>query len=191
MASGQKSNDPKRRLRVQSREQRRKLPPHSPAWAELQPLLEELAADAVILTWLKAAAEPDPSGLGSFTDRPLAVTRTPESGWMLTLHPLSGDLLLERHAFGFLQPVAESPIIPPQDIGLALVPGLAFDRSGARLGHGAGYYDRLLARLNKGTPLVGVVHSSLVLERIPMEEHDIRMTHLLTEKALLTCDSGT
>ncbi len=190
MDAGQDTRDVvqlKRELRILARRQRASLEPVVPAWAELGPLLEKLAPAAAILTWLPAAGEPDPVGLQHITDHPLAVTRTPERGPVLTLHALNNDTLLERHPFGFLQPVVDSAVIQPPDIGLALVPGLAFDRRGARLGHGAGYYDRLLARLNSDTPLVGVVHSSLVLEQIPLEEHDVRMTHLLTEKALWNC----
>src|SRR5690554_6171067 len=126
MDAGQDSRDTgqlKRELRILARSQRARLGPVIPAWRELQPLLEQLTPGAAILTWLAAPGEPDPSGLQGFTDHPLTVTRTPGQGSVLTLHTLNEDTLLERHRFGFLQPVAGSPVVAPQVIGLALVPG--------------------------------------------------------------------
>jgi 5-formyltetrahydrofolate cyclo-ligase len=64
---------------------------------------------------------------------------------------------------------------------VALVPGMLFDRTGGRLGHGAGYYDRLLPGLGPTVPRVGVVPTALVVDALPCEAHDVPMTHLATE----------
>ena len=106
---------------------------------------------------------------------PFAVTRTPEEGMDLTVHPLGSRT--ERHRFGFDQPVAEAPLVADDDIAVVLVPGLAFDRLGTRLGHGAGYFDRFLGRLRPGVVTVGVTGGPVVAE-LPMEAHDVAMTHL-------------
>ena len=83
---------------------------------------------------------------------PFAVTRTPEIGTALTVHSLDGPT--ERHRYGFLQPTASAPVVADDRIAAVLVPGVAFDRLGSRLGRGAGYFDRFLARLDPSTPNV-------------------------------------
>ncbi|MCY4650302.1 MAG: 5-formyltetrahydrofolate cyclo-ligase [bacterium] len=108
-------------------------------------------------------------------------TRTPSSG-PLTVHPHHSRS--EPHRFGFRQPVAASPQISPEDIGVVLAPGLVFDRRGGRLGWGKGYYDRLLAQLTPGVPRVGVTLERLLVDRVPQESHDILMTHLITERGV-------
>ncbi len=111
---------------------------------------------------------------------PFALTRTPPAAGGaddggLTVHPAAGPR--ERHPYGFEQPIAGAPVVPDDEIATVLVPGLAFDRLGARLGRGAGYYDRFLARLTAGTRLVGVTGGYVVAE-LPVDEHDVVMTHL-------------
>jgi 5-formyltetrahydrofolate cyclo-ligase len=70
--------------------------------------------------------------------------------------------------------------VPLSQIATVLVPGLAFDRSGGRLGRGKGFYDRALENF-KGTK-VGVAFSQqLSQEELPMESHDIRMDVIITE----------
>jgi 5-formyltetrahydrofolate cyclo-ligase len=64
-----------------------------------------------------------------------------------------------------------------------LVPALAVDRSGVRLGRGGGFYDRSLALCGPQTRLVAVVRDDEVLDELPSEPHDIRMTHVLTPSA--------
>ncbi|ONI90620.1 5-formyltetrahydrofolate cyclo-ligase [Actinosynnema sp. ALI-1.44] len=61
-----------------------------------------------------------------------------------------------------------------------LVPALAVDRAGVRLGRGAGHYDRSLVYAAKGAALVGVVRDQEFLEQLPADRHDVRMTAVLT-----------
>lgn len=114
-----------------------------------------------------------------------AVTRTPPSG-PLTLHPAIGAM--EQHRYGFPQPTAGAFELQPRHISLALVPGVAFDRHGTRLGHGVGYYDELLARLPPDCPRVGVTVAELVFDRLPGEAHDVAMTHLATPDGVVAVD---
>lgn len=115
-------------------------------------------------------AHPDPATR-------FAVTRTPEAGHRLTLHPWG--VPLERHPYGYRQPRAGAEVVPDETIGAVLVPGLVFDRSGTRLGHGKGYYDRLLGRLPSGVLFIGIT-GGFVVEALPAERHDVTMTHLAT-----------
>lgn len=85
-------------------------------------------------------------------------------------------------AFGVLEPRpgARRPV-PPQALDLVLVPGLAFDRQGHRLGHGHGYFDRFLARLPGRTPTVGLAFRFQVLARLPVTAHDRAVHTVLTD----------
>lgn len=118
--------------------------------------------------------------LSQYEIGPFALTRTDAdpARRALTVHPASAPR--EQHRLGFTQPVAGAPLVADNEIGVVLVPGLAFDLAGRRLGHGGGYYDRFLARLEPHAWRIGVSDGYLV-DRLPHDAHDIPMTHLATE----------
>jgi 5-formyltetrahydrofolate cyclo-ligase len=68
------------------------------------------------------------------------------------------------------------------DASLILVPALAVDRTGVRLGRGAGYYDRSLALADAAAHLIAVVRDDELVDHLPAEPHDVRMTHALTPR---------
>ena len=72
---------------------------------------------------------------------------------------------------GIMEPSADLPDVNPDDIGFALVPGLAFTADGKRLGRGKGFYDRLLPRLH--CPTAGLAWSCQILEDLPTDEWDV------------------
>ncbi len=72
--------------------------------------------------------------------------------------------------------------IPVQALDLIMVPGVAFDRRGGRLGNGAGYYDRLLQKVRPDTRLTAVCYQSQICDKVMMEPHDVYMHTVLTEK---------
>lgn len=111
-------------------------------------------------------------------------TRTPDRDGDLTVHELGGPL--EVHRFGFLQPHASARLVSPDEIDIALLPGMAFDLHGDRLGRGAGYFDRLLLATRAGARRVGVVPVDLVVDKLPTEPHDIAMEYLATEEGVIT-----
>ncbi len=72
--------------------------------------------------------------------------------------------------------------VDPRTIDFVLVPGLAFDVRGARLGYGGGFYDKLLAEdLSPGAWLVAGAFESQMVEKVPVEEHDMIMDVVVTE----------
>lgn len=70
------------------------------------------------------------------------------------------------------------------ELDLIMVPGVAFDVRGARTGHGKGYYDKLLEHAQPDTPLVALAFECQMFEEIPVEEHDVFMDKVVTEKAV-------
>ena len=112
-----------------------------------------------------------------------AITRTPETDMNLTVHSVASDL--ERHRWGYRQPVPGSAEIPDEEIAAVLVPGLAFDLNGGRLGWGAGYYDRFLSRLNPGTLMIGVSDGCIV-DVVPTDDHDVPMTHIASPDGVIS-----
>jgi 5-formyltetrahydrofolate cyclo-ligase len=71
-----------------------------------------------------------------------------------------------------------------EEIDLVMVPGVAFDRTGARMGHGFGYYDKLLEHVRRDTPLVALAFECQLFDEIPTAEHDVFMDKIVTEKAV-------
>ncbi|MCR4412356.1 MAG: 5-formyltetrahydrofolate cyclo-ligase [Thermoguttaceae bacterium] len=97
--------------------------------------------------------------------------------------------------FGLLEPPAELRALPARridivEVDLVMVPGVAFDRRGGRLGHGKGYYDRLLRRARRDTLRVGVAFECQVFPAVPMDEHDVPMDRLVTEAAVYARPTG-
>jgi 5-formyltetrahydrofolate cyclo-ligase len=81
------------------------------------------------------------------------------------------------------------PAVPPEEIDLVIVPGLAFGPDGSRLGRGKGHYDRFLSALPDSTILCGACFVCQLLETLPAESHDIPMDAVLTENGWrsITC----
>ncbi len=140
----------------------------------------EIGSGVRVLLYAPLPDEPDVTPLASLVS-PL-LTRTPEHG-PLTIH--SFDAPRERHVFGFAQPKAGTPEVHPTEVDVALVPGLAFDRRGVRLGRGGGHYDRLLELLRPDALIVGVTPAALVVDQLPRELHDRPVTHLVTEDGVV------
>jgi 5-formyltetrahydrofolate cyclo-ligase len=84
------------------------------------------------------------------------------------------------------EPLASAPEVAPD---LLFVPLAAFDRFGHRIGYGAGFYDRTLAKLRAAKPIcaIGVAFASQALPKVPHEAHDERLDYVLTERELIDC----
>ncbi len=67
------------------------------------------------------------------------------------------------------------------DLDVVLVPGVAFDRHGGRVGHGKGYYDKLLGNVRSDTRLIGLAFECQMVDAVPVQTHDIRMDMVVTE----------
>lgn len=101
-----------------------------------------------------------------------------------------GTLVAGR--WGLLEP--PEPWLPASvlaEASVVLVPALAVDRSGVRLGRGRGFYDRSLGGRNPGALLIAVVRDTELVDALPVEPHDVLMTHALTpQRGLITLFRG-
>ncbi|MGH1503840.1 MAG: 5-formyltetrahydrofolate cyclo-ligase [Acidimicrobiales bacterium] len=144
--------------------------------------------DGVTVLFAPLTGEPQ---LLELAERPelgrFALTRTPPTGgpspdMTLTVHGF--PCATERHRYGFAQPVASADSVDDDEVDVICVPGLLFDRHGGRLGYGAGYYDRFLARFGSDTQRIAISDGQLV-ECLPTDAHDEPMTHLATEAGVV------
>ena len=95
------------------------------------------------------------------------------------------DLVIGK--YGLKMPPPDSATLAVgESIDLIVVPGVVFDRTGNRLGMGAGYYDRFFS-WTRHTVRLGLAWDCQVVAEAPREPHDVRMHYLLTEAGLITC----
>lgn len=105
-------------------------------------------------------------------------------GESLSLHLVSQPEQLVEGRFGLREPAEELPCVGEPGV-LILVPGVAFDRSGMRLGRGAGYYDRLLSGYS-GVK-AGLCFDEQLVDAVPGEDHDVRMDYIITQSGIFFC----
>jgi 5-formyltetrahydrofolate cyclo-ligase len=91
--------------------------------------------------------------------------------------------------YKILEPAPALRLLPAKqvkarELDLIMVPGVAFDRSGARMGHGKGYYDKLLQHARPDAPLVALAFECQLFPEIPTAPHDIFMDSIITERAI-------
>jgi 5-formyltetrahydrofolate cyclo-ligase len=105
----------------------------------------------------------------------------------LTLHWVDDPADMAPGAFGVLEPPAEAPLAPPDAIEVAIVPGVAFDEAGRRIGFGKGYYDALLAEWGDRVFTVGIAYDEQVVDACPAEAHDRGVSVIVTPTRTIRC----
>ena len=95
-------------------------------------------------------------------------------------------------AFGILEPnkaLKQNPAraILPTAVDVAVIPGLGFDQHGSRIGHGKGYYDRLLPQLRTDCVRIGLGFGCQLIDEIPVLPHDQQMNFIVTEQRVIDC----
>lgn len=181
----------KRRLRQQFFSLREHLPPeeveaasvaicrHLAAWPVLQ-------AARIVMAYLAFRNEPSLEPL--FAALPHIRWVLPRiEGRNLVIHPRDPTRLV-RHPFGMWEPAPDLPVVDPALLDIVLVPGVAFDRRGVRLGFGGGFYDRFLPT----TPAlrVGVTYDFSLVDELPCNEGDQRVDWIVTPQGLQEVRQG-
>ena len=120
----------------------------------------------------------------------VVLPRVGDSGSM-EFYEFTSSTPLEDNRFGIGEPPATNPQVEPHDIDAVLVPLVAFDSLGHRLGMGGGYYDRYLPRLSPECPLIGVAFACQQTDApLPREAWDVPLHAVVTENAVLEWPSN-
>jgi 5-formyltetrahydrofolate cyclo-ligase len=186
----------KQKLRRQMRDRRDQLTEafrthaSTQACRRLLPFIGENAMRCVA-GYAAMRSELDPSLVGEYCAehriRWLLPRITDDHG-VMNFHDVStATAIMQKNQLGMLEPAASLPVIALEQIDLIILPLLAFDRHGGRLGYGGGYYDRYLAPLKRATRtkkpwLVGLAFAAQELPLIEPLPHDVGVDFICTEK---------
>jgi 5-formyltetrahydrofolate cyclo-ligase len=173
----------KHALRHAAREKRRALaqPGFAPALAQQAGALA-VRPGTVVGGYHAMPEEADPALLlARLVERGchIAFPRVAAKGRPLDYHRVPDGEVMTPGAYGIAEPLEHWPRAIP---GLLLVPLLAFDARGHRLGYGGGFYDRTIAALR--VPAIGIAYAGQEVSSLPAEPHDIALTAILTEAGL-------
>ena len=161
----------------------------SAAIAERVAALGEFAAANAVLLTLAFGSEWNTLPLvraALAAAKTIVVPRVDRQTRMLELHSIADpDRDVVPGHLDIPEPRAERPRVPREAIDFVLVPGVAFDLEGRRLGYGGGYYDRLLPLLDERAPRIAGAFHVQIVERVPAGPHDIAVDAIVTEAEII------
>lgn len=144
-------------------------------WLAFASMPEEIDTDGLVRGLLDAG-------------RAVALPRIDEDSGNIRAYRIGGTDGLERNRWGIREPAPDPAAeVGPAELAVIVVPGLAFDRDGGRLGRGRGYYDRFLRAAGRGPLRVGFFYALQELERVPAGEADERLDQVVTEAGMIRC----
>jgi 5-formyltetrahydrofolate cyclo-ligase len=148
-----------------------------------------LATLSIVALYAAIGSEIDTRPLASQLvrrDIALAYPRVVVGSLRLAFHRVADPSTLTPGSFAIPEPAPDEPIVPLQSIDLAVVPGLAFDERGNRLGWGKGYYDVTLAERPKALR-VGFAFECQMVSEVPSGWNDVPMDIIVTEAGVRRC----
>ncbi len=151
-------------------------------------LIDRWGGAGMVMAYLALPAEADPAGAMAVWRARGATVCVPRADWASrSMEPvvLGGELVSGPK--GIREPGPLQPTVELSRLELVVVPGLGFTRRGDRLGRGAGFYDRFLARLGPETTTVGLAVSAQIVDDLPTESTDRRVDMVVTEDGLASC----
>ena len=95
---------------------------------------------------------------------------------------------LKSGYYGILEPLEKCPKVDSKNIDLIIMPGVAFDRQGGRIGYGAGFYDRFLSEMNRKVNKIALAYNLQVLDEVPVTELDVLIDGIITEEEIIQMD---
>ena len=148
--------------------------------------LPEYINAEMVFTYVSVGREPDTRALiedALKRGKRVCVPKCEKDGRMTARLIAALSDLAGVGAFGIPEPCEKSAVIRPEDIDFAVVPGMAFDPWGNRLGRGGGYYDRYLEGF--GGITCGLCFDALTFAEIPADTHDVPVNIVVTESAVM------
>jgi len=179
------SSPDKRTLRAAARAARDALGPHRPPIPVQTPFLALLRPGMIIASYIPLGSEADPSPLsraGADAGCTIALPHVIDRATPLRFLLWETKLALETGPFGLQQPAAEARELAPN---LILTPLVAFDRTLARIGQGAGHYDRAFAQF-PDAHRIGIAYGVQQVAHVPADPWDIPLHAIATEKEWIT-----
>jgi 5-formyltetrahydrofolate cyclo-ligase len=162
---------------------------HAMAFVLLE--LPELQGAATVLAYAALPNELDPMpAIWRLRKRGVRIAYPRiEAPGVLGMHYVDHEMELVPGPFGLAQPGEHAPRARHEIIDAVIIPGVAFDEQGTRLGYGGGYYDRLLPMMRPGCVRIGIAFDEQVLAHIPAEEHDECVDVLVTPARIIRPDT--
>jgi 5-formyltetrahydrofolate cyclo-ligase len=152
--------------------------------------LPELAAARTVLAYhaMPEEIDPEPTLRGLRDAGATIVYPRIEAPGVVELHVVDRDSALLPGPFGLAEPPAAAPRVDPSAIDVAIVPGVAFDVSGRRLGYGGGYFDRLIPRFRPDCVIIGAAFDLQVIDAVPVDSLDARVHLVVTPTRVIRAE---
>lgn len=151
--------------------------------------LPEFASAQTVLCYASFRSEVETFGImqrAREMDKRIVVPRVFSAQHVLILYEIMSTDELKPGYRGIKEPPAKKEReLPLRDIHLVLIPGIAFDPAGNRLGYGGGYYDILLEGKPKGMPVVALAYEEQMVVSLPSEPHDVRVDIVVTPERVI------
>lgn len=103
----------------------------------------------------------------------------------ICLFELKDKYQFEKGRFGIREPKVCLPKKNWKEIDIAIIPGIAFDKSGHRIGFGRGYFDKFLKKLHCTT--IGLAYELQIIDKVPAQPYDVPVEYIITERRLIKC----
>lgn len=114
----------------------------------------------------------------------------PKTKGMLLSRLIDPKKELAKGTYGVLEPKKEYiRKVNPDILDLIIVPGVAFDNRGYRIGYGAGYYDRFFDKLSKDIPSIAICFDLQIVDKVPNDPFDLAVDYILTETQSIKCSN--
>lgn len=96
---------------------------------------------------------------------------------------------MKKDRYGILEPEEGRPCIDPNELDLIVVPGVAFDNNGGRMGYGAGYYDRYFKKIStekrNHVKKIALAYDFQIVDNVPMNNQDVNIDYIITEENII------
>lgn len=166
--------------------------------AKLDRLLDSHQGDpATLATYAAMGSEPDPSAFASYAERRgcrvaypcmLSSAEAAACGQRMCMRAVAvGDApaapFIARPTRAFAATDIDRdrfPIVPAETLDMIIVPLVAFDRAGARLGYGGGCYDRYLSTLRPDCQIIGIAFDEQCVDHVPIDAHDLLLPNIIS-----------